>query len=275
MPDISVMIFTLNEETNLPNCLDSLNWCDDVIVVDSFSTDTTKQIAEQRNVRYFSNVFEGFGTQRNWALDNIDTKYSWILILDADERVPLELVEEMSKKIVEVDGPVAYRVRRRFYMWGRWLRRSGLYPTWVVRLVKKGSIRYANAGHAETQSVKGEMGALESDLIDENMKGLEEWFGRQNIYASKEAVYEIKTVKTSDIGNILSKDPVERRKALKAIAHLLPFRPFFFFLYSYIFKAGFLEGRDGFYFCYMKALYYAMIDIKKYDYRRVTRVNRE
>ena len=89
---VSVMVFTLNEAVNLPGCLESLAWCDDVIIVDSFSTDATKAISEKAGARFFEHAFEGFGSQRNWALDHTSPKHPWILVLDADERVPPELV---------------------------------------------------------------------------------------------------------------------------------------------------------------------------------------
>lgn len=93
---VSVMIFTLNEQMHLPSCLDALSWCDDIIVVDSFSTDDTQAICEQRGARFYQNAFTGFGNQRNWALDNTGPQYQWILILDADERVTPALVNEMA-----------------------------------------------------------------------------------------------------------------------------------------------------------------------------------
>ena len=85
----------------------------------------------------------------------------------------------------------AFRVRRRFHLWGRWLRYSSLYPTWVVRLVHKQRVRYVDRGHAETQSVNGEIRDLRNDLIDENLKGIDEWFARQNRYSRRDADYEL------------------------------------------------------------------------------------
>src|SRR6185295_2226137 len=90
-PPVTVMIFTLNEEPNLPACLDSLRWCDDVIVIDSYSTDRTEEICRERGVRFYQHPFQGFGTQRNWAADNTSPRHDWILVLDADERVPEEM----------------------------------------------------------------------------------------------------------------------------------------------------------------------------------------
>jgi len=267
---VSVMIFTLNEEIHLPSCLDSLEWCDDVIVVDSFSTDGTEAICRDRGIRFFQHVFEGFGSQRNWALEHVQPRYSWILILDADERVPSELAGELVRKAIESPSSVgAYRVRRRFHMWGRWLRYSSLYPTWVVRFIHRDRVRYVNRGHAETQKVQGELRDLDHDLIDENLKGVDEWLERQNRYARKEAEHELEADGHAPVfSGLLSSDPLMRRQAVKGIGHRMPFRPLMYFLYSYVWRRGFLEGRDGFMFCYMKAVYQAMVQIKKYDARR-------
>ncbi|HDH16519.1 MAG TPA: glycosyltransferase family 2 protein [Gammaproteobacteria bacterium] len=275
MPDgivmckVSVLIYTLNEEIHLPLCLESLKWCDDVIIVDSFSTDKTEAIAKENGARFFQHAFEGFGSQRNWSLENIEIKNDWVLILDADEKVPDELADELCRIASEdPSGIGAWRMRRRFYMWGRWLRYSSLYPTWVVRFVHKDRVRYINRGHAETQEVKGEVRDLENDLIDENLKGMDEWFERQNRYSSKDAEYELQQqCDRLRIGEVFTGDPLKRRATLKRIAWRLPFRPFLYFVYSYIIRLGFLDGKDGLVFCLMKVVYQQMIVIKKYDAR--------
>ncbi len=268
---VSVIIYTLNEEIHLPVCLESLQWCDDVIVVDSFSTDRTEAIAKEHGVRFYQHAFEGFGSQRNWSLENIDIKHDWVLILDADEKVPAELAEELGRvAIADPDDVGAFRIRRRFYMWGRWLRYSSLYPTWVVRLIHKDRVRYVNRGHAESQEVEGEIRDLENDLIDENLKGMDEWFSRQNRYSSKDAEFELQQQGDSlCLDELFSIDPLKRRATLKRIAWRLPFRPFLYFLYSYIWRRGFLDGRDGLVFCLMKAVYQQMVVIKKYELRRM------
>ncbi len=270
---VTTMIFTLNEELNLPACLDSLQWCDDVIVVDSFSTDRTEVICRERHVRFFQNTFGGFGTQRNWALDNTSPKHEWILILDADERVTPELVGELSQTVASsAPNVAAYRVRRRFYLWGRWLRNSSLYPTWVVRLVHRSRVRYVDRGHGETQEVSGEIEALKADLIDENAKGVVDWFERQVRYARKDAAYELECeAKAARYADVLAGDPLARRAALKRIAYRAPGRAPLYFLYSYLLRGGFKDGKDGLIFCTMRALYQQMVTVNKYDIRRNVR----
>lgn len=268
--NVSVMIFTLNEELHLPACLAALDWCDDRIVVDSFSSDRTESICREQGVRFYQHPFEGFGSQRNWALDNIPIRHDWVLILDADERVPPELAEELTA-VARADPPGvgAYRVRRRFYLWGRWLKHSSLYPTWVVRFVRRGRVRYLNRGHAETQEISGELRDLRHDLIDENLKGIDEWFERQNRYATKDALHELKQARRAPPwGKLFTGDALERRAALKALAARLPARGFLYFIYAYLLRGGFLDGRDGFVFCRMRALYQTLVTVKKYDARR-------
>ena len=267
---VSVMIFTLNEEIHLPPCLDALDWCEDVIVVDSFSTDRTEAICRDRGVRFFQNRFEGFGSQRNWALDNTQPRHQWILILDADERVTPELAQELNtvaEAAVETVG--AYRIRRRFYMWGHWLRYSSLYPTWVVRFIHRERVRYINRGHAETQEVDGEILDLTHDLIDENLKGVDEWFERQNRYSKKDAEFEVTGEKDGlSVLEFFSRDPLKRRAAMKRLAWRMPARGLAYFIYSYVWRRGFLDGRDGFAFCRMRAMYQTEVAIKKYDLRK-------
>jgi len=269
-PPISVLIFTLNEELNLPACLDSLDWCEDVVVIDSFSTDRTLDICQRYHVRYFQNEFTGFGDQRNYALENVDLKHDWILILDADERVAPMLAAELTRLAESAPLEVgAYRIRRRFYLWGKWLRYSSLYPTWVVRFVHRDKVRYMNRGHSETECVQGETREICADLIDENHKNLDAWFERQYHYACKEAEFELKSQsRPLHLSCLFSDNPMLRRATLKRIASALPFRGMLYFLYCYFIRLGFLDGRDGFTFCRMKAMYQNTIALKKHELKK-------
>jgi len=271
---VSVMIFTLNEEVHLPSCLASLSEFDDIIVVDSYSTDKTAEICKERGIGFFQHRFEGFGQQRNWAIQHIETQYEWILILDADERMTADLANEIREKISGIEPTFgAFRLKRRFFMWGRWLKYSSLYPTWVIRLVHRDRVVYSDRGHAETQTVKGRVGELKNDLIDENLKGIDEWFSRQNRYSTKDATYEL-TSRSYGLSfrSILSINPLQRRTALKSLVARMPGRGMAYFLYSYFWKLGFLDGRDGLMFCLMRSLYQTMIGIKKYDMRKRRRM---
>ena len=266
---VTAMIFTLNEEIHLPSCLASLAWCDDVIVVDSYSTDRTEELCRSAGARFFQRAFDGFGKQRTWAIRNTMPRHDWILVLDADERVPPELARELAYAARMPDkGVGAWRLRRRFFMFGRWLRFSGLYPTWVVRLVHKDRVHYVNRGHAETQEVDGPVRQLRNDLIDENLKGLGEWFERQNRYSTEDARYELSLEsRPLQMLEVLASDPLMRRAALKRVAAALPGRPLVYFIYAYVLRGGFLEGTHGLMYCTMRAMYQAMVVMKKYELR--------
>lgn len=131
---LSVVIITKNEEKNLPDCLKSVSFADEIIVVDSGSTDRTVEIAKELGCRVFVEEWKGYGPQKNSALDKC--KNEWALILDADERVPKETVELISSAI-QRPGVDAYSLKRKNYLHGKWLRHSGYWPDKHVRLVRK------------------------------------------------------------------------------------------------------------------------------------------
>ena len=133
MPDpipVTVVVLALNEEDNLPHCLKPLSAFGQAVVVDSFSVDKTEEIARSNGAEFYQHAFTGFGDQRNWVIDQVPTRNDLLLILDADERVPLKLANEINRLVREGSEYAAFKVRRRFYLWGRWLRYSSLYPTW-------------------------------------------------------------------------------------------------------------------------------------------------
>ena len=270
---VTAMVFTLDEEVNLPGCLASLGPFADIVVVDSFSSDRTEAIARAAGARFFQHAFAGFGSQRAWAFANAGVRTPWVLVLDADERVPPELAEEIGRQVGGAPQAVgAFRVRRRFHLWGRWLRRSSLYPTWVVRLVRPGRVEWRDRGHAETQRVDGEIRELACDLIDENRKGVADWFARQARYAAREAAYELTLDgRAPGLSGIFSRDPLRRREALKACGRRLPGRALWYFLYSAVVRGGVLDGAAGLRFCAMKAVYQYQIGAIKRDLRRRAR----
>ena len=139
---ISVLILTRNEEQDLPGCLASVSWSDDVHVFDSFSTDATVSIAEGLGARVAQRVFDNYAAHRNAALDRTRFRHPWVLLMDADERCTPALAEEI-RRIAETDDPeyAAYRLRRRDYFQDRWLRHAQISP-WYIRLVRPELARY-------------------------------------------------------------------------------------------------------------------------------------
>jgi glycosyltransferase involved in cell wall biosynthesis len=257
---VSCMVFTLDEEVNLPHCLDSLTWCDDIIVVDSGSLDRTLEIARKAGARLFAHAFAGFGCQRNWALANTAPKHPWVLILDADERVTPELVNEINALLKDRPDIGAARLSRKFMMWGKWLRYSSQYPVWVIRLVHRDRVTFENRGHAETQHVQGPVAELRTSLIDENHKDLSQWWQRQRVYARADALFELDEEGVSlPWRDVFSPDPMARRMFFKRLGWKMPLRDWIYLGYSFLLRFGFLDGAAGWRFCKMRAQYQRMI----------------
>ncbi len=266
---ISVAIFTLNEEVNLSYCMESVKGCDDIVVVDSFSTDNTVQIAERLGARVVQNKFTGFGDQRMWLLEHVPLKHPWVLILDADERVTGPLWMEMGERLATCSEKVgAFCFKRRFFWNGRRLHHANLYPSWVVRLVRVGRVRFSNRGHAETQEVDGEVVLIAEDLLDDNHKSLEVWHERQRFYVEKEVEHELGGHERLVWGDLTSRDPLRRRGAWKMLGTKLPARGFCYFMYSYLFQNGWMDGWAGLRFCLAKAYYQGMISRRVHEARK-------
>jgi len=269
--NISVLILTLNEEENLPYCLSKLEWCDDVVVLDSLSTDRTKEIAEAGGARFFERAFDDFASQRNYGLHEIDYKHDWVLMLDADEETTPELVEEMRTVAANApEGLALFRMRRKDYLFGQWMRRCNAYPLWFGRLVRPEKVTVTRAVNEEYHT-DGEIGQLEGHLLHYSYNGgFDAWFAEQNLHSSMEAE---RLLSNEDHGrwklaDLFDKDPTVKRRALKHIAFALPGRPIIYFLYYYILKGGFLDGRAALTHSILRAFYEYMVDVKVKEGRR-------
>jgi glycosyltransferase involved in cell wall biosynthesis len=261
---VSVLIMTLDEEVNLPDCLDSIAECDDIVVLDSFSGDKTVEIAQSAGARVIQRRFNNYAVQRNVGLNEVDYKYPWVLMLDADERVTPELWREM-KAAVEVVSPAVslFHMRRKDYWFGQWLRRSSGYPTWFGRLIRLGRVTVQREIN-EQYVPDGESGFLKEHLLHYPFnKGVTYWFERHNRYSSMEAELLIKERQQKvAVRELWSGNPVIRRRTMKQIACRLPARPILTFGYLYFACGGFLDGLPGFRYCMLRALYECMIDVK-------------
>lgn len=270
MTDISVLILTLNEEVNLPGCLASCAWCDDVVVFDSMSTDRTCEIAESAGARVIRRAFDDYASQRNAALEQVQYAHPWVLMLDADERVPAELAAEMQRA-TDAAPPEAtlFRMRRKDYFLGRWLRRSSGYPSWFGRLVRVGRVRVTRAVNEEYLT-DGRIGHLREHLVHYPLnKGMAYWIERHNRYSSMEASAKLAaSAQPIALADLFHPDPIERRRALKQFAYRLPLRPWAVFVYLYFVRGGFLDGYAGFNYCRMRAAYELFIDLKVLEARR-------
>ena len=264
---VSVLIPTLNEERNLSACLESVGWADEIIVFDSHSTDTTLDIARAAGATIVQRPFDTFAAHKNWALDNIDFRHGWVLLLDADERITEPLATEITTAIAESGSPVVgYYIARQTLFNGQWIRHGGVYPDYNLRLLRRGCGRYEDRLVHEHVILDGTAGYFKNHLLHDDDKGFERYLERHNHYTSLEAVEIVRLRK--GVGNIsldgdLSVPGPPRRRWLKNFAQRwLPCRPLWVFLYMYVLKAGFLDGRIGLRYCLLKMFFEYQIEIK-------------
>jgi len=266
---ISVLILTLNEEVNIADCLDSVAWADDVLVLDSESHDRTVEIAESKGARVMTRPFDNFASQRNYGLQDSGLQNEWVLHLDADERVTPALREELHD--VATDGSKdAYRVPSKLMFQGQWLKHAGMYPTYQIRFGRRDALTFTQVGHGQRGHLAPEkVGTLENPLLHYAFsKGIAHWFERHNRYSTDEARHALDVQSaTVDWAALWSGSTQERRRALKDLSYRLPFRPLLRFLYMYVGRLGVLDGKAGFHYCVMLAIYEYLIGLKMKTFR--------
>ena len=270
---LSVLILTLNEQENLPACLKSVKWCDDIVVFDSFSTDRTVEIARAAGARVVQRRFDNYGNQREAARVEINYKHPWVLALDADEVLDQELFDEMMKIAAMPDSPAsAFRMRRKDFFMGQWIKHSTLYPSWFIRFYKPDYINYEPRSVHEYPTVLGKVGELKGHLEHHTFnKGIGDWLQKHVRYAELEAVENLRHIRIGSIdwGGLLAiHDPVRNRRTLKSMSYRLPFRPALRFLYMYLFRFGMLDGFAGFTYCRLLAIYEYMIVLQMKELKR-------
>ncbi len=267
---ISVLVLTLNEAANLPACLAALTWSDDVVVLDSFSQDETVAVAERWGARVYQRAFDNFARQRNYALEQIPFRHDWVLHLDADEIVTQALREEMAAAVAS-GGFDAWRLPSKMMFMGGWLRYAGLYPSYQVRLGHRDRFRFKQVGHGQREDLAPErVGTLQEPYLHYSFsKGLTDWFDKHNRYASAEAAEAVRLLGVGggrDWGGLWAREPTRRRRALKALSMRLPFRPLLRFLYMFVVRRGFLDGRAGLTYCRLLAIYEYLIVLKTREF---------
>ena len=265
----SVLVLTLNEEINIAECLKSLSWCDDIVVLDSHSTDRTAEIARQHNARIIQRPFDNWASHQNWAMANIPFKHPWVLYLDADERCDDELRAEVIANTQPESPSAAFRIRRKDFYLGRWLKHAQLYPTWLVRLFRPQRIRYERLVNP-VAVVDGPIGNLHGHILHYPFShGVGHWIARHNKYSDFEATETLKAQSDAlPLSALISGDPNIRRRALKERFYRLPARPLVKFFHYYILRRGFLDGRPGFRYAMLQTFYEYMISCKRDELRR-------
>ena len=269
---VSVIILTLNEEVNIGACMESLAWADDVIIVDSGSRDQTLGVAGQirPDVRIFGHPFADFGDQRNWALDNTHPRHEWILFLDADERCTPACANAIRSAVQNPGNSAGFFMTCRNFFLGRWIKHCTFYPSWQLRLLKAGQVRFRKEGHGQREVTEGPLRYIPEPYNHFGFsKGIEHWIARHNVYSTNEVelIHQLR-LQPLDLKELFSSDPVRRRRALKSIAARTGCRPLFRFLYMYVIRAGFLDGYPGFVFCMLRVSHEIHITAKLADSRK-------
>ncbi|HVW19753.1 MAG TPA: glycosyltransferase family 2 protein [Opitutaceae bacterium] len=276
---ISVLIPAKNEAGNLRACLESARFADEIVVVDSGSTDGTREIARECGATVVEFRWDGrFPKKKNWALAQVPWKHEWVFILDADERITPGLAAELEQ-VVRAPAADGYYVNRRFWFLDGWLRHCGYYPSWNLRFFRHGLGRYEQfEGVADTGSgdnevhehvvLRGASARLRHEMEHYAFPSIAVWLEKHNRYSNWEA-----RLLASPAGRISARqadlDPaLARKRRLKALAGRLPFRPALRFAYHYFWRAGFLDGYRGYVFCRLMAFYEFLSAAKAEEIRR-------
>lgn len=260
----SIIILTYNEADSLKACLESVKWCDDIAIIDSYSTDSTCEIAEKFGARVFQNKFCDFAQQRNFANEKITYKHNWVFHLDADEHFTNELRIECNKAVDNYEFG-AFLVPAKEILWGKWLKYSA-GTVYQMRFHKLSDARYEQFGHGQREcNLKKGLGILNYRYEHYFLsKGIDQWFIKHLKYATEEAKNEKNLdLNKLDFNQLFFGKNHEKRRLLKSLRYNMPFRPLLVFFYMYIFKLGFLDGKVGFRFCIMKSIYEQFIVLKK------------
>ncbi|HEY9650107.1 MAG TPA: glycosyltransferase family 2 protein [Coleofasciculaceae cyanobacterium] len=264
----SIYILTYNEELDIAACIESAQLSDDIIVVDSNSSDRTVEIARRYPVRVVQHAFESHGRQRTWMLQEIPTKHEWVYILEADERMTPELFAECLQAI-QTNEFIGYYVAERVMFMNTWIRRCTQYPRYQLRLFHKNKVWFTDYGHTEREVCDGSTGFLKETYPHFTCsKGFTRWIEKHNRYSTDEATETLRQLQAGTVNwrsLFWGDSEVERRRALKDLSLRLPGRPLLRFLYMYILLGGFLDGKAGFTWCVLQTFYEYLILLKVWE----------
>lgn len=269
---ISILILTLNEEVNLPDCLRSVAWSDDIVVFDSYSSDKTEEIARAAGARFIQRRFDNYSAHRDYARREITFKHPWVFSIDADERMPTELQNELQQVIRKPDTKDygAFQLRYKNMFFGRWIKHATLYPTWITRFFRPTHIRYEARAVNAHPIVQGKLGQLQGHFEHYTFNnGFAHWFDKHNRYSTMEAEETLKALGSTriDWAGLTSREPIRQRRALKNLSFHLPARPLIKFTYMALARGGILDGCPGITYCLLQAIYEYMIELKVKELR--------
>ena len=251
----SVLILTLNEERNLPRCLASAAGCDDLVVLDSGSTDRTADLARAAGARVFTRPFDNFAGQRNYAQRAIPFRHPWVFHLDADEQLTPELDAECRAAAARTDLD-GFMVAPKMLWAGRWIPHCTDFPAFQTRFVRAPQFEFIEVGHGQREAPHMRVGTLRSSYLHDLSSGGEaEWLEKHRRYARAEARAHLASTSALRWSDLFAPAALRRRRALKRLSYALPCRPALRFVYQYFLRRGFLDGAPGLRYCRLLARY--------------------
>jgi glycosyltransferase involved in cell wall biosynthesis len=246
-PRVSASIICRDEEHNIEDCLRSVAWCDEIVVVDSGSTDRTVELAQKHTGRVLFHEWPGYVAQKNFALDQCSG--DWVLSLDADERCTAELREAVERELPTADGLAGFEVRRHVKYLGRWINHGGWYPDWRLRVVRKGRARWGGTDPHDKLIPEGPVRRLDAEI---------------HHFTYRDFAHQIRII--NHFSDVVSEDLFKRGKGIPVLRSL--FRPPWKFFECYVWKLGFLDGFPGFVIAAGSAFYIFARYVKLWERRR-------
>lgn len=264
---VSILILTKNEESDLPACLKTVDWSSDIHVFDSFSTDRTVEIAHAAGAVVRQRKFDNYASQRNAALETCSFIFPWILVLDADERVPKELADEIHSLLPTISSEVsAFRIRRNDFFMGKRLRYAQISP-FYIRLFRRERVYYEREIN-EVLNVNGVICDLQNSFLHYPFsKGLAHWIDKHNIYSTMEAAHwraeQNAPISLRQMQDLVSSDFHKRRFVQKRVFYRAPLRPVIKLVYMLFVRMAILDGKAGIIYSLLQAIYETFITLKQ------------
>ena len=279
MADLTVVILTKNEEKNLPKCIASFRGvASRFVIVDSHSTDQTVEVAKRLGADVYINDWVNYATQLNWALTHTQIQTAWTMRMDADEELTPELAAELEKGLDRLGPKVSgVELKRRIYFLGSWIRHGGIYPTWVLRIFRTGQAECEQTVMDEHMLLRqGEAVRFQEDFIDNNTKDIAWWIQKHNWYSDREVVDYMGKQRQLEENDVvrprLFGSQAQRKRGIKYMFYYrtpLMRRAHWYFLYRYILKLGFLDGKAGLIYHFLQGYWYRfLVDAKLYEYQK-------
>lgn len=229
---ISAIAITYNEEDHIESYIKSLDFADEIIIVDSFSTDNTKALAEKHNIKFIQHPFENFSIQKNFAIQQ--ASYDWIVFFDLDEKIPQALADEIVATVESKTALKAYRVKRRFHFMGKRIKHSGFQTDVAVRLFDKNYCEYNGKPVHEAIETKEKIGMLQTPVDHHTYKSFDNYNEKLSRYSQLQA------------------ETLYKKNLRPNLYHFM-FRPWYRFMHQYFLRLGFLDGKEGFIISYVHA----------------------